>query len=252
MWNNFKAITYTTVANVLGHPKCKNTDWFQEHDEENQSLIAEKQKAHMQYLACDSQHNKMAFLLVRAKVQKRIQKMKDDWWNSKAKELQADVHDYQGLFEALRAIYGPHSNAVAPVKSADGSVLLTDLKDITGCWKEHFSNLLNQQGTPDERATSQMCVHTPKDDLCTPITMEELEKVLQETRRGKAPGLDGISPEILKLRGPKLKACLLSLYNTCWQRQTLPQDFKDTLTVMVYKRKGDRRDCDNHCGISLL
>ena len=72
MWNNFKAITSTTAANVLGHPKCKNTDWFQEHDEEIQSLLAEKQKAHIQYLTCDSQHNKMAFLLVRAKDQKGI------------------------------------------------------------------------------------------------------------------------------------------------------------------------------------
>ena len=27
---------------------------------------------------------------------------------------------------------------------------------------EHFSNLLNQQGTADERATSQMCVYTAK------------------------------------------------------------------------------------------
>ena len=162
------------------------------------------------------------------------------------------MHDYQGLFAALRTIYGPGSNAEAQVNSADESVLLTDLKGITGCWKEHFSNLLNQQETPDERAISHICVHTPKDDLCTPITIEELEKALQETRRGKAPGLDGVSPETLKLGGPKLKDCLLSLYNTCWQRQTLPQDFKDALIVMIYKRKGDRRNCDNHCGISLL
>ena len=70
---------YTTAANVLGHLKCKNTDWFQEHDEEIQSLLAKKQKAHMQYLACDLQQNKMTFLLVRAKAQKRIQKMKGDW-----------------------------------------------------------------------------------------------------------------------------------------------------------------------------
>ena len=47
MWNNFKAIMYTTAANVLGHLKCKNTDWFQEHDEEIQSLLTKKQKAHM-------------------------------------------------------------------------------------------------------------------------------------------------------------------------------------------------------------
>ena len=97
-----------------------------------------------------------------------------------------------------------------------------------------------------------MCGHTPKDDLCIPIMVEELEKALQETRRGKAPGLDGISPEILKLGGPKLKAHLLSLCNTCWKRQTLPQDFKDALIITIYKRKGDRRECDNHQGISLL
>ena len=79
MWNDFITIMYTMTVNVLGHPKCKNTDWFQEHDKEIQSLLAKKQKAHMQYLACDSQQNKMASLLVRAKAQKRIQKMKDDW-----------------------------------------------------------------------------------------------------------------------------------------------------------------------------
>ena len=53
-----------------------------------------------------------------------------------------------------------------------------------------------------------MCICTPKDDLCIPIIMEELEKSLQETRRGKASGLDGILPEILKLGGPKLKRSL--------------------------------------------
>ena len=51
----FKIVTYTTAANVLDHPKCKNTDWFQEHGEEIQLLLAKKQKAHVQYLACDSQ-----------------------------------------------------------------------------------------------------------------------------------------------------------------------------------------------------
>ena len=228
MWNDLKTITYTTAADILGHLKCKNMDWLQEPGEEIQSLLAREQKAHMQYLASDSQQNKMVFLLVKAKAQKRIQKMKDDWQNSKAKELQrlADTHDYQGLFVALRAINGPCSNAVVPAKSPNGSVLLSDLKDITEHWKEHFSDLLNQQGTANEKATSQMCFHTPKDDLCIPITIEELDKALQETRRGKAPGLDGISPEILKLGGPKPKAHLLSLYNTCYQRQTLPQDFR--------------------------
>ena len=39
----------------------------------------------------------------------------------------ADNHNYRGLFSGLKAIYGLKSNLVAPVKSADGSKLLTDL-----------------------------------------------------------------------------------------------------------------------------
>ena len=63
MWNDFKTITYTTADNVLGHLKHKNTDWLQEHDKEIHSLLAKKQKAHIQYLTCDSQQNKIVLLL---------------------------------------------------------------------------------------------------------------------------------------------------------------------------------------------
>ena len=81
---------------------------------------------------------------------------------------------------------------------------------------------MNQQGTADERATSQKCVLTSKDDLCIPIMVEERGKAYKTPGGTKLQVLDGISPEILKLGGPKLKAHLLSLYNTPWQRQTLP------------------------------
>ena len=59
MWNNFKAITYTIAANVLGHPKHKNTDWFQEHDEEILSLLAEKHTCNTWYVT----HNITKWLL---------------------------------------------------------------------------------------------------------------------------------------------------------------------------------------------
>ena len=63
MWNDFQTIMYTTATNGLGHPKCKNTDWFQEHEREIQSLLAKRQKVHMQYLVYDLQQNKTGFPL---------------------------------------------------------------------------------------------------------------------------------------------------------------------------------------------
>ena len=38
----------------------------------------------------------------------------------------------------------------------------------------------------------------------------------------------------------------------CWDTECLPQDFKDALIVTVYKKKGQRSECGNHRGISLL
>ena len=37
-----------------------------------------------------------------------------------------------------------------------------------------------------------------------------------------------------------------------WQQKVVPQDFKDASIIHLYKRKGNRKLCDNHRGISLL
>ena len=151
MWNNLKSVTYETATKVLGFPKRKMPDWFQERNEEIQELLAGKQRAYLNHLAKNSPSSKMALQTAKAKVQKEIRSIKDNWWSKKAAELQtlADKNDSQSLFTALRAIYGPRTNAIAPVKTVDGSTLLTDMKDITERWKEHFKNLLNQQDTTD-------------------------------------------------------------------------------------------------------
>ena len=82
--------------------------------------------------------------------------------------------------------------------------------------------------------------------------MEELKKALKTTASGKAPGLDGIPSDVLKQGGETLHVELLKLFNTCLLGKTLSQDFKDALIVTIYKRKGDRADCGNHRGVSLL
>jgi len=40
--------------------------------------------------------------------------------------------------------------------------------------------------------------------------------------------------------------------NKCWLSQSVPQGFKDEKITTLYKNKGERGDCNNYCGISLL
>ena len=71
-------------------------------------------------------------------------------------------------------------------------------------------------------------------------------------KTNKAPGIDGIPAEVFKHGGTLLEENLLKLIQKCWEEQTLPQDFKDAVLIPIYKNKGDRRDCGNYRGISLL
>ena len=69
---------------------------------------------------------------------------------------------------------------------------------------------------------------------------------------GKAPGPDAIPAEIFKSGGISLTRRLTGLFRSHWEKETLPQAFKDATTVHIYKRKGNKRTCDNHRGISLF
>ena len=80
-------------------------------------------------------------------------------------------------------------------------------------------------------------------------TIEELDKALANR---KAPGADGVPPEILKTGKPAFIQHLYELLCFCWKKGYVPQDMRDAITVTLYKNMGDCSDCNNYQGISLL
>ena len=45
---------------------------------------------------------------------------------------------------------------------------------------------------------------------------------------------------------------LQDLFTNCWEKGTLPQDLSDAVIVSLYKNKGEKSDCSNYRGITLL
>ena len=86
----------------------------------------------------------------------------------------------------------------------------------------------------------------------TPPTVDEIRKAIAHLRSGKAPGQDGIPPEIYKVAETTITSRLHALFTQLWTEGEVPQDFKDAQITCIYKRKGDRSDCNNYRGISLL
>ena len=69
---------------------------------------------------------------------------------------------------------------------------------------------------------------------------------------GKAPGEDGIPPEVIECGKPALLEPLHELLFLCWREGKVPQDMRNAKIITLYKNKGDRSDCNNYQDISLL
>ena len=253
LWENLKSAILKTSEEVLGHTKKKNKDWFDENNKEIQDLLSKKRAAHQAHLAQPTCHVKKAtFRRACSILQRKLRELLNDWWDRLAMESQlcADVGDYRGFYEVLKAVYGPTHEVQSPLRSSDGQNLFTDNTSILARWSEHFQTLFSANRTVQETAIN--CV-PPIEALEEPPTLEELTVAIDQLNSRKAAGVDGIPPEIWKYGGPALHVKLHDLLVCCWEQGKLPQDLRDDAVIItLYKNKCEKSDCSNYRGITLL
>jgi len=233
----------------------KNKDWFNESDQEIQQLLAKKRSAHQAHLAQPScSVKKAAFRAACSNLQSKLRIIQNKWWTNLAEKTQlcTDTGDYRGFYEALKAVYSPSHQVVSPLRSTDGQALLTDKASILNRWAEHFQTLFSAFRTVNDSAIQQIPQQPVKEEMDEVLTLEEIIKATEQLKSGKAAGVDGIPPEIWKHRGETLHSKLHELFVCCWQQGKLPQDLRDALIITLYKNKGEKSDCSNYRGITLL
>uniref|UniRef100_UPI003AF731A5 hypothetical protein n=1 Tax=Thiolapillus sp. TaxID=2017437 RepID=UPI003AF731A5 len=82
----------------------------------------------------------------------------NDWWTGLAERTQryADMGDMRAFYEALKAVYGPSHQIQAPLRSSDGSTLLTDKEAILQRWSEHFEGLFSDRRIVQESSLAKI------------------------------------------------------------------------------------------------
>lgn len=253
-WSSFRDTVFTSAEASLGYSKKKHQDWFDQNDTEILQLINKKRAAHVAWLCDKSSSEKHAlFKKLRGQVQAQTRALKDSWWAEKAEEIQdhANKNQTKEFFSGLKSLFGPPSCATTPIRNSEGT-LLTDKKDILNQWTLHFSSLLNRTSNVTKEALDSIPQRPIIHELENLPTEEETANAVKQLQIGKAPGPDGIPPEVFKSGGQALIHHLTRLFQHFWELGELPQDFRDANIVHLYKNKGDKSLCDNHRGISLL
>lgn len=252
-WAHLRDTIYSAAIFAYGKKERKNADWFEEHWEEMEPVTETKRKALLAYKAAPNPTTLAALRAARKTSKQTARHCANTYWLNLCNSIQtaADIGNARGMYEGIKKATGPAPSKSAPLKAKSGEVITDHAKQLDR-WVEHYLELYATQNVVSDAALAAIPDLPVMKELDAPPTVEELSKAIDSLARGKAPGSDSIPAEILKSGKPALLKPLQELLCQCWEEGHFPQDMRDATIVTLYKNKGDRSDCNNYRGISLL
>ena len=134
------------------------------------------------------------------------------------------------------------------IKNTEGDIVTT-AEEINKVWTDYFQELLNIEVQEEEVEPQEEEGNIEGEG---PITMTELEEAIKKMKSGKTAGCDGIVIELIKEGGELLKRKILKILNVIWTKGEIPEEWGKMLIIPIFKGKGDKSNCQNYRGISLI
>ena len=253
-WTSFQQVVYDTDKASLGKHEKKHQDWFDPSHQILRDLMAKRDQTHQIVLQIRSNRSAVQAYKDACRIlQKYTRARKSEWWEMKAEELQraADRNDMKGFYSGLKEVWGPQTKQPVHLKSSDGLEIFTDSKSVMARWSEYFQKVLNVPGDIEPEVLENIQKRSVNTALDEKPTMYEMISAIKGLKDEKAPGGDGITAEVWKYGGANLSNRLHRWIIKVWEEGHVPQAWKDSNIVTIYK-KGDRTECGNYRGISLL
>ena len=126
-------------------------------------------------------------------------------------------------------------------------VVIRKERDILIRWKDYFEKLLNEENERLIRDDGE-----PNDQLVREVTRQEVEMALKKMKDGKAIGPDGIPVEVWKALGREGVDMLLQLIREILEKEFIPEKWRESTLMPIFKDKGDIQGCEKYRGIKLM
>ena len=84
------------------------------------------------------------------------------------------------------------------------------------------------------------------------VTKAEIRHAIASMKNGKAPGPSGLVVELIKGAGETAVQVLRGIFQSILFSGKVPPSWQSSVTIPLYKGKGDAMECGNYRGIRLL
>ena len=240
-WETFKTVMTETADEILGRAKIKRQHWITAR---TLSIVGERR----QKMSGPKEETKE----LRRQVKRSVRLDRRQMWEDATVSLEkaARSHDTRKLYQILKESVGKKAAVSEIVKDRSGKIISCQ-KERLARWKDHFQILLNPSPSSAPDAFPPAVSKEPYDvELDTP-TRAEILKAIKTLKNHKAPGEDGLPPEVYKQCPEVTAEQLHGILEEVWRTNSFPKDWKTSVILPFYK-KGDKTECKNYRGISLI
>ena len=115
-------------------------------------------------------------------------------------------------------------------------------------WKEYFEKLMNEENNREPRTEEAEVVNGEVN--C--ISREELKSTLRRMKKGKAVAPHELPLEVWKCIREMRVEFLTRLFNRILMGKRMPEEWRRSVLILIYKNKGGAQCCGNYRGIKLM
>ncbi|KAK3553518.1 hypothetical protein QTP70_004198 [Hemibagrus guttatus] len=248
-WETTAEVIRETGRKVLGvssgrRKEDKETWWW---NEEVQDSIQRKRLA-KKWDTDRTEQNRQEYSELQHRVKREVSKAKQKAYD----ELYTRLDTREGEKDLYRLARqrdrdGKDVQQVRVIKDRDGRVLTSE-ESVRRRWKEYFEELMNEENEREKRVEGVNSVEQKVDK----IRKDEVRKALKRMKSGKAVGPDDIPVEVWKCLGEAAVEFLPSLFNRVLESERMPEEWRRSVLVPIFKNKGDVQSCSNYRGIKLM
>ncbi|KAK3516356.1 hypothetical protein QTP70_009412 [Hemibagrus guttatus] len=246
-WETTAEVIRETGRKVLGvssgrRKEDKETWWW---NEEFQDSIQRKRLAKKKWDMDRTEENRQEYKELQHRVKREVSKAKQKAYD----ELYTRLDTREGekdLYRLARQRDRDRKDVqqIRVIKDRDGRVR----RVYRGDGRSTFEELMNEENEREKRVEGVNSVEQKVDK----IRKDEVRKALKRMKSGKAVGPDDIPVEVWKCLGEAAVEFLTSLFNRVLESEKMPEEWRRSVLVPIFKNKGDVQSCSNYRGIKLM
>ena len=242
---NAKKTAETVLGVTFEKRKGERETWW--WNEEVQESIKEKKEAKKAWDKIRDENTKKVYKEKKNKAKKAVAMAKGRAYD----DLYARLETKEGEKELYRLARqrdreGKDVQHVRIIKDKNGNVMVNS-EAVLKRWKEYFEKLMNEENDREPRTKEPEVVNEEVN-----YVSREVKNALRRIKKGKAVGPDELSVDVWKCMEKMEIKFLTRLFNRLLMGERMPEEWRRSVLIPIYKNKGDAQCCGNYRGIKLM